>query len=135
MMLRSGKVVLVGMKQTPGQKNLNFAAEEIDKLENLCNSMKLQVCKPRPVQKDVLSALNDCEMFYFAGHGLTDPLDPSKSCLLLEDWRDEPLMVASLFETNLRSRTPFLAYLSACGTGQVKHGELIDEGLHLIGAY
>lgn len=40
----------------------------------------------------------------------------------------------SLFELNLRSRAPFLAYLSACGTGQVTHNGLIDEGLHLIGA-
>jgi CHAT domain-containing protein len=78
------------------------------------------------VQKDVLSALNDCEIFHFAGHGLTDSSDPSKSCLLLEDWDKESLTVASLFETNLRGGNPFLAYLSACGTGQVKHDELID---------
>jgi CHAT domain-containing protein len=45
-----------------------------------------------------------------------------------------PLTVANLFETNLRGHTPFLAYLSACGTGQVKLDQLIDEGLHLISA-
>ena len=131
---RSQKVILVSMPKTPGQKYLQFAMKEVDKIESICNSMQLQVSKPIPVQKDVLFALNDCKIFHFAGHGATDRSDPSKSCLLLEDWRKEPLTVASLLETNLRSGNPFLAYLSACGTGQVKHAELIDEGLHLISA-
>jgi CHAT domain-containing protein len=131
---RSQKVVLVGMQKTPRQNDLQFAKEEVDKLESLCNSMQLQVSKPRPVQKDVLFALKDCNIFHFAGHGLTDPSDPSKSCLLLEDWAKEALTVANLFETNLRGANPFLAYLSACGTGQVRHEKLIDGGLHLISA-
>lgn len=42
--------------------------------------------------------------------------------------------MASLFQVNLRNRRPFLAYLSACGTGQVKHDRLIDEGPHIINA-
>jgi CHAT domain-containing protein len=44
------------------------------------------------------------------------------------------MTVSSLFETNIYDQRPFLAYLSACGTGQVKHSELMDEGLHLITA-
>lgn len=131
---RSEKVILISIPKTPGHKDLQFVTEEADKLENLCNSMQMQVRKPLPVQKDVMFALNDCKIFHFAGHGITDPKDPSQSCLLLEDWHKEPLTVARLFETNLRGRNPFLAYLSACGTGQVKHAELIDEGLYLISA-
>lgn len=31
--------------------------------------------------------------------------------LLLDDWQTNPFSVSSLFETNLRSHSPFLAYL------------------------
>ena len=130
----SEKVVLVGMKKTPGNKDLQFAVEEVDELESLCRSIKLHISKPELFKKDVLSALKGCDIFHFAGHGRTNQLDPSESCLLLKDWKKEPLTVASLFETNISGQAPFLAYLSACGTGQVKHVELIDEGLHLISA-
>lgn len=79
--------------------------------------------------------MNSCKIFHFAGHGLTNPSDPSKSPLFLEDWETEPLTVARLLETNLQKQTPFLAYLSTCGTVQIKRDELIDEGLHLISAF
>lgn len=129
----SDSVVLLGMEKTPGHSTLPLVAQEIQQLERLFHTSKqlLQVRQPRPFRKDVLAAVRDCRIFHFAGHGLSDPLDPSRSALLLSD---EPLTVASLFETNLHSRKPFLAYLSACSTGQVKHDELLDEGLHMIGA-
>ncbi|KAF5579406.1 tpr domain protein [Fusarium subglutinans] len=118
-------IVLIGMQE------LQYATQEIHKLEGLCDSMQLQVIKPQPYRQDVLAALNKCDIFHFAGHGHSEETDPSQSALLLHDG---PLTVASLFETNLRSRQPFLAYLSACGTGQTKHDGLIDESLHLMAA-
>lgn len=36
---------------------------------------------------------------------------------------------------NLREHAPFLAYLSACGTGQMKRYNLVDESIYLISAY
>jgi tetratricopeptide (TPR) repeat protein len=129
---RPGNAVLVGMRETPGLKDLPFVPSEMAKLEHLFSPLELQVCKPQPYRDDVLAALNDCDIFHFAGHGETDPVNPSKSSLVL---CDESLAVADLFETNLHSRNPFLAYLSACGTGQVKHDRLMDEALHLIAAY
>ena len=131
---KSKNIILVAMPKTPKNGDLQFVTKEIDELTNLCSSMNLQIEKPSPFKEAVLSALNSCTIFHFAGHGFTDDSDPSKSHLLLKDWETEPLTVAKLFETNLRKQTPFLAYLSACGTGQIKHDELIDESLHLISA-
>ncbi|KAA6407282.1 MAG: hypothetical protein FRX48_08830 [Lasallia pustulata] len=125
------KAVLVGMEMTPDHNHLRHVPEEIAKLSRLCRSMQLDVTTPQARQDDVLSALRDCRIFHFAGHGLTHLSDPSKSSLILSDGS---LTVASLFELNLHNRTPFLAYLSACGTGEIKHDELIDEALHLISA-
>ncbi|KAI1179296.1 CHAT domain-containing protein [Nemania sp. FL0916] len=93
--------------------------------------MRLDVTRPQTRRSDVISALQACRVFYFAGHGVTDQGDPLKSSLLLSHGR---LALADLFETNLHNRAPFLAYLSACGTGEVKNDDFIDEALHLISA-
>ncbi|KAL8909892.1 MAG: hypothetical protein Q9171_004805 [Xanthocarpia ochracea] len=132
---RSEKVVLLAMHKTPNNYDLHFATQEVHELARLCSSMKLQVIEPLPYKEQVLSALSSCQIFHFAGHGSTHDLDPSKSLLLLRDWETEPLTVASLLEINLRKQTPFLAYLSACGTGRIKGNEFLDEGLHLISGY
>jgi CHAT domain-containing protein len=128
---RQGKAVLVGMEHTPYQNRLRYVSEEITKLSHLCRSMKLDVATPQACRNEVLSALRDCSIFHFAGHGHTDSWDPSKSSLILGDG---PLTVMALFELNLHNGAPFLAYLSACGTGEVKHDRLRDEALHLMSA-
>ncbi|CAH0055074.1 unnamed protein product [Clonostachys solani] len=121
------KAVLIGSNQLP------YAPKEIDEVEMICQAMKLEVVRPQARQEDILSALDDCAVFHFAGHGMSDGSDPSKSSLVLRN--NEMLTVASLLKSNLRRRAPFLAYLSACGTGQTKQFRLFDEGIHLIGAY
>lgn len=35
---------------------------------------------------------------------------------------------------NLQEWPPFLAYLSACGTGEIKDQKFFDENIHLISA-
>lgn len=126
-----GKAVLVGMETTPNHSDLPAVSKEIEKISSLCGSMQLDVTRPQARSDDVLSALQDCRIFHFAGHGIIDLDDPSKSSLILSDG---PLAVTNLFGINLHNRAPFLAYLSACGTGEVKNDSLIDEGLHLISA-
>jgi hypothetical protein len=54
--------------------------------------------------------------------------------LLLEDGKSDPLTVATLLDINLRQRSPFLAYLSAYGTGRIKDESFVDESIHLISA-
>jgi len=132
------KAILVGMKETPGWGDLPFASQEVRKLEesfdnNADSPVKFQVSRPRPFREEVLASLQGCEIFHFAGHGLADPLNPLKSGLLLND---ELLTVNDLLEEELgRASTPFLAYLSACGTGRIANNRLADEGLHLVAAY
>lgn len=64
--------------------------------------------------------IEGCMMFHFAGHALqTRRVHWLASQLLLEDWIQDPLTVTNLLDTDLNSKPPFFAYLSACGTGQV----------------
>lgn len=120
------------MGTTPGQASLHLVSREIDKVASLCEEMRLSSVRPLACRKEVLSALMDCSIFHFAGHGHNNASNPLKSALLLSDG---PLVVENLFDVNLRARKPFLAYLSACGTGQIRYDETINEGLHLINAY
>ncbi|KAH0829397.1 hypothetical protein FOPE_10120 [Fonsecaea pedrosoi] len=133
--LASPRALLVAMQDTPGAYRLPFAADEVNMLRGLCKSMGIEPVEPTRRNKDVVTHLPGCEIFHFAGHGYTDPRDPSKSFLLLEDGKDKPLTVASLLDMNFRDHPPFLAYLSACGTGRTEDGRLVDESIHLIGAF
>lgn len=126
--------VLVAMEDTPGNSPLPFATNEVQMLHSLCKSMILNPSQPERRKKDIMSKLLQCKIFHFAGHGYTDDKDPSKSYLLLEDWKDDPFTVADFLAMNLRKHSPFLAYLSACGTGRIKDKRFFDESVHLISA-
>lgn len=132
----NGDVVLVSMSETPGKSSLEHAGNEITAVKQACNAMGLPYAQPASRQEDVLAALNDsCGVFHFAGHGATHSTDPMESQLLLEDWRERPLTVGSLLETNLVAKSPFLAYLSACGTSQILDNRVVDENIHLASAF
>jgi len=122
------------MQNTPQHTRLPFATEEVEMLQGLCKLMKFNPIEPGRRKQDVISHLPNCKIFHFAGHGHTDDIDPSQSYLLLEDWKSDRLTVATLLGLNLRKCSPFLAYLSACGTGEIKDERFVDESIHLISA-
>jgi hypothetical protein len=126
------KALLVAMEYTPGTPRLPFATREVEMLHDLCRSMSLESIEPGRRKQDVTSHLPRCSIFHFAGHGDTDANDPSESYLLLDDGK---LTVANLLELNVRERSPFLAYLSACETGRINNEKFVDESIHLISAY
>ncbi|EWC46494.1 hypothetical protein DRE_04217 [Drechslerella stenobrocha 248] len=135
---QSNHAVLIAMEETKGlpmDGSLPFAKEEMEMLKELCPSLQLtpitSVCR----KADVLKHLETCKIFHFAGHGLSDPMEPSRSCLLLEDWQTDPLTVGDLRDHKLQENPPFLGYLSACSTGANEAAKLADEGIHLISAF
>jgi hypothetical protein len=128
----SAQALLIAMEHTPGNEVLPFATKEVAMVRNLCRSMSLQPAEPGRRKQDIKSNLQDCRIFHFAGHGGTDEYDASNSRLILEDGT---LRVAELLEMNLLERSPFLAYLSACGTGRIKDERSTDESIHLMSAF
>lgn len=122
------------MDETEGQQSLLYASQEVDAVLAVLDSQTLPYSRPPPCIDDILLALETYKIFHFAGHGKTDPIEPLKSFLLLNDWKKDPLTVTSLLEANLNTKAPFLAYLSACGTGQIRDDKSVDESIHLANA-
>jgi CHAT domain-containing protein len=134
----SDHALLVAMHETPGlstNRTLPFVATEAEMFTNLCPSLQLKLITPQPRKDDVLRQLGLSRIFHFAGHGKSDPTEPSKSCLLLEDWKTNPLTVGDLRSRKIQQEPPFLAYLSACSTGANEVSGLLDEGIHLVSAF
>ncbi|MCJ1250434.1 hypothetical protein MMC30_007662 [Trapelia coarctata] len=128
--------LLVAMHTTPGGlPTLQYATDEIDRVKTLCKSLQLDPVRPRQqTREEVLDLMKTSNVFHFAGHGRIDPIEPSQSSLLLEDWQTSPLTMGHLRDLRLHENPPFLAYLSACSTSASKDVKLYDEGLNLVSA-
>ncbi|KAF2185509.1 hypothetical protein K469DRAFT_665117 [Zopfia rhizophila CBS 207.26] len=132
------QALLVAMQKTPsllGGSALPFATKEVEMLACLCPSLQLKPVIPLKRREEVLAHLRTCKIFHFAGHGRSDPQDPSRSYLLLDDWNKSPLTVGDLRDSNIQESSPFLGYLSACSTSVNKVDSLVDEGIHLASAF
>ncbi|KAK0666073.1 CHAT domain-containing protein [Cercophora samala] len=131
-------LVLLTMQHTPdlpGRGYLAHAARETAAVGQLANEMSLSCSSPDCTKPKVLKALENCRILHFAGHGSADSSVPLKSHLLLSDWKTSPLTVQSLLDLDLAARPPFLAYLSACQSGQVANDNSVDESIHLSSAF
>ncbi|KAK2593841.1 hypothetical protein QQS21_008456 [Conoideocrella luteorostrata] len=118
--------VLVATQDT----SLAFATSEDEVVSSICKSMKINTVELEQRKEEVIRHQPNCKLFHFAGHGHTNNADPSQSHLVL----DEPLTVATLLDMSLHESLPFLAYLSACVTSQIRDGKFIDESIHLVNA-
>ncbi|MFH8569156.1 CHAT domain-containing protein [Streptomyces sp. NPDC017993] len=88
---------------------------------------------PFPTRDLVLAELPGRAIVHFACHGDHDLQDPSASRLLLHDHERSPLTVGSLAGADLEGAQ--LAYLSACHTALNAADHLLDEAMHLAGAF
>ncbi|PMD64851.1 uncharacterized protein K444DRAFT_554208 [Hyaloscypha bicolor E] len=131
-----GQALLVAMSQTSGYNTLRYSTDEVANVRDICKSMSLKTIDfQNPHKRDILRNLPNCKVFHFAGHAYADASNPLNSQLYLHDWKDNPLCVSDLLKLNLNAHAPFLAYLSACGTGRVRDDSYLDESTHLISAF
>ena len=134
--------LIVAMPTTPGQGELPNVRAEVDMLcARLPGPVLLEEPdedaprpdRPVPTKPGVLRNLTACAIAHFACHGHNDPVDPSRSRLLLHDHREDPLTVAALETVSLDDAR--LAYLSACSTAFTSRTDLLDEAIHLASAF
>lgn len=132
---RNNPMVLVSMTRTEGLKSLQFVADEVKGIQAVLED-SLEISQlAEPCKRDVLEALETCNIFHFAGHGASVIDNPDRGSLYLNDWRLDPLTVRDILRLKLHLRAPWLAYLSACSTGTNQANELRDEGVHLVAAF
>lgn len=127
-------LVCVAMRHTPGRSSLIHAETEVDTVFQVLDSSALEHSHPPAYRQDVLAAIANCEIFHFAGHGSTNATEPLQSMLLLNDWCEAPFTVSSLLKLKIASSPPLLAYLSACGSSEIRNESSTDESLHLVNA-
>jgi CHAT domain-containing protein len=96
---------------------------------SLCPSLNLEPVAPSRRREEVLTHLQTCKIFHFAGYGRSNALDPAQSSLLLDDWKEVLLTVRDVRDRRiLQDSSPFLGYLSACSTGSNKVEALVNKG-------
>jgi tetratricopeptide (TPR) repeat protein len=129
------KAVFITMSATPNQNDLPFAEAEVSHLVSQIPDENITkvVFKSPAYKHEVLPALQDCHIAHFSCHGVVDLSDPSASSLLLSDWETNPLMVSDI--NTLKLENAQLAYLSACHASSNRVLDLLDEGIHLTGAF
>lgn len=143
---RPTRSLIVAMPVTPDAEALRRAAEVARQLHDALPGATVLMPSPypdgidaamvsgEPSAAEVLERLNDCEIAHFMCHGVTDPVDPSRSSLLLSaGQRSDPLTVGELAPVRLDAAR--LAYLSACSTARNEVSELADESIHLASAF
>ena len=133
--------VVVAMHKTPDLPRLNRAKEEVDWIAKALSvrcwphSNNNTISLYNPTKQVVLEQMAGAHVFHFAGHGRTNPTDPWSSYLALNDWQQDPLTVQGLLNLQRRPANPFLAYLSACGTGTNAAEDLRDAPVHMVSAF
>lgn len=110
--------LLVSMARTPACPDLPWAKFEVDAVARELPSHTPTIILETPCKGEVLASLKNCSIFHFAGHGTSPRVSPSNGTLLLKDWQTEPLTAEELIH-NAPQSPRFLAYLSACSTGEM----------------
>lgn len=123
------RVLIVGMPTTPDEAELKSVRSEVQAICGLAHSE--MTCLLNPTKENVLSHMKRSQIVHLSCHGRSE-LDPSKSMLLMEDWKTSPLTVADIASLNLEN-TEF-AFLSACHTASNRDISLADESISLVTA-
>lgn len=136
------RALVVTMPLTPGAPPLPHTAEEEEYVRTHAPEPLVLTARRRdhldtsaqgPVstmREDVMAAMGDCSLVHFACHAVSDPVDPSRSRLLLQD---APLTVSGLAALDLDHAG--LAFLSACSTAATGVPHLADEFVNLATAF
>ncbi|TVY66393.1 hypothetical protein Focb16_v011209 [Fusarium oxysporum f. sp. cubense] len=86
-----------------------------------------------PTKPETLSILESCNAVYFGCHGESMSTQPCKSYLQLGTDADSHLTIQEI--QGSRHQKAQLAYLSACSTANVSARDLVDEVVHIAGAF
>ncbi|MEA5418962.1 CHAT domain-containing tetratricopeptide repeat protein, partial [Spirulina sp. CCNP1310] len=123
-------LIIKNPHSTIATETLPWAETEVDSLSTLYTSTIIE--RPNAHLAHITPHLTQPNhQFHFAGHGNSDPDNPLKSCLYLNN--EDTLTVETLLTLNLPAYD--LVSLSACETALTNTGEFIDEFVGLPSAF
>jgi len=123
--------VSMPLTQEPGWPALNTETEmfNITQVTDACKiDFKPLSC---PSTSTVLREIPLHNVIHFACHGDADIIDPSNSSFVLHGGSEQPERLSAGQLSEYTYDTAWIAYLSACCTGQQYVLSLIEEGIHL----
>lgn len=124
------------MPQIASYENLPGVADEVTSIINvLPESMSTHILVT-PTKAEVEALLPKCQIVHLSCHGEASPIIPgliSTFKLRLEDGGHDDFVVADVLQLHLDH--PHLAYLSACQTAATRDTKVLDEAIHLAGAF
>ncbi|MFG1995323.1 CHAT domain-containing protein [Actinoplanes sp. NPDC048988] len=124
----SGRMLFVGLAETPGRRRLPNVAAEAELIGDLVPSDRRAMLVEQDATRDrVLEELPNCPWVHFSCHGDQNLTDPSHGGLALYDG------MLTVTDISTRQFDGELAYLSGCKTA-VGGSELPDEAITLAAA-
>ena len=132
------KLLIVTMPETPGEIDLPGVKREMSEIQLVVKSAFSYQSLVQPNAKTVLEQVVQYDLVHFAGHGVSDHVDPFNSGLILQEGKGaakktDKLTVRQILETNLKRAR--IAYLSACSTAEHRAVEMVDEVIHLASGF
>ncbi|KAI5460175.1 CHAT domain-containing protein [Mariannaea sp. PMI_226] len=129
------EALLVGVIEAPKYSALPYVDHEMRAVENAFGAAGVNCTRSVDLKEAVISELQRCDIFHFAGHGHIDTNNPLRSSLLLRDWEKDPLTLQSIQEAIGRNSSRLFAFLSTCGTGSLQDWVHTDEAIHMPRAF
>jgi tetratricopeptide (TPR) repeat protein len=133
------KFLVVTMPKTPGASDLPGARIEQSEIVSAMGPVSVETLE-QPDVVSVMHQVQQCSIVHFACHGVSHPVDPSESGLLLQtagtataEPRQDILSVRKVSQAHLSGAE--IAYLSACSTAENRAIKLTDEVLHLVSGF
>ncbi|KAJ5101293.1 hypothetical protein NUU61_003515 [Penicillium alfredii] len=135
------RLLCVTMPTTPGQQSLPGVLREREVVRDIVEETFWFKSLAHPSGEAVMRKMKDCDIVHFACHGVSNPVDPSQSYLLLQTPGKEPthnptidrLTVQNIADMHLLGGK--IAYLSACSTAENQAELLADEVLHIASGF
>ena len=132
------KLLIVTMPETPGEIDLPGVKREMSEIQLVVKSAFSYQSLVQPNAKTVLEQVVQYDLVHFAGHGVSDHVNPFNSGLILQEGKGaakktDKLTVRQILETNLKRAR--IAYLSACSTAEHRAVEMVDEVIHLASGF
>lgn len=136
---RPESILVVAMPETVGHAALPGVVREMQSVQLATQNKLSALLLVKPDTKTVLGNIGVCDVVHFACHGISDPVDPLSSYLLLENndgvthQKADKMTVRQISEASMSNAK--IAYLSACSTAENNADKLLDEVIHLASAF